>query len=140
MKERIAFWYLLTEIQPCTFGIKYIFQDVLNKTKDKSITLIISRILSNNAISCGIYSITFIEYMIAGKALDNFGHLLNFFSAGSGCVSISSFASLVGIYVGIISSAVKLKFWALITGIKNYKSTMKKEGEMHDNIVLLAKN
>ena len=74
------------------------------------------------------------------KALDNFGHLLNFFSAGSGCVSISSFASLVGIYVGIISSAVKLKFWALITGIKNYKSTMKKEGEMHDNIVLLAKN
>ena len=69
MKERIAFWYLLTEIQPCTFGIKSIFQDVLNKTKDKSITLIISRILSNNAISCGIYSITFIEYMIAGKTL-----------------------------------------------------------------------
>ena len=53
-----------------TFGIKYISQDVLNKTKDKSITLIISRILFNNAISCGIYSITFIEYMIAGKTLD----------------------------------------------------------------------
>ena len=73
------------------------------------------------------------------KALDYFAHFLKIVSAGSGCVSISAFASLVVVLVVIISSAVKSKICALIARIKNVKSIMKKKREMHVNIVLLAK-
>ena len=44
----------------------------------------------------------------------------------TGCVSISAFASLVAIPVGITSSAVGIKICAIIEGIKKYKSTEKK--------------
>ena len=42
------------------------------------------------------------------------------------CVSISSFGSLVGIPVGITSSAIGLKLCAITAGIKKYKSIIKK--------------
>ena len=42
------------------------------------------------------------------------------------CVSISSFASLVGISVAIAGSAVELKICAITAGIKMYKSIIKK--------------
>ena len=47
-----------------------------------------------------------------------FKHFLIFISAVSGCVSISAFASLVGIPVGI---------FAVSEGIKKYKSITKKK-------------
>ena len=43
-------------------------------------------------------------------------------SAITGCVSISAFASLVGIPIGITSSAIGLKTCAITAAIKKYKS------------------
>ena len=58
----------------------------------------------------------------------------------TGCVSISFFASLVGISIGITSSAIGLKICAITAGIKKYKSIIKKKKKKHDKIVLLAKS
>ena len=60
-------------------------------------------------------------------ALNYFEHFVIFISAVSGCVSISPFGSLVGIPVGITSSAVGLKIFVISSGIKNYKSIIKKK-------------
>ena len=48
-------------------------------------------------------------------------------SAITGCISISAFASLLGIPIGNTSSAIGLKIWAIAAGIKNYKSIIKKK-------------
>ena len=45
-------------------------------------------------------------------------HLLVLISTISGCVSISAFVSLVGIPIGITSSAIGLKTCVITTGIK----------------------
>ena len=45
-------------------------------------------------------------------------HLLTLFYAVTGCVSISTFTFLVGIPIGITSSAVELKYCAITAGIK----------------------
>ena len=58
----------------------------------------------------------------------------------TGCVSISAFASLVGIPMGITSSAMRLKICAIIARIKKYKSIIKKKKKEHDKIVVLAKS
>ena len=54
-------------------------------------------------------------------------------------VVISAFASLVGIPIGIMSSAIRLKICVITAGIKKYESIIKKK-KKHDNIVLLAKS
>ena len=56
------------------------------------------------------------------------------------CVSISTFASLVGIHIKITSSAIWLKVCAITAGIKKYRSTIKKKKRKHDKILLLAKS
>ena len=59
----------------------------------------------------------------------------------TGCVSISAFASLVGIPIGITSSETELKTSVITAGIKKYKSMIKKKKKKkHDKIVLLAKS
>ena len=47
-------------------------------------------------------------------------------STVTGCVSISTFTSLVAIPVGIISSTIGIKGCAITSGIKKYKSIIKK--------------
>ena len=59
------------------FGIKYIPQEVLNKIKDKSNSLNISRKQSDDSIMCEFYFIAFKERMLAGKTLP---YYTNFFS------------------------------------------------------------
>ena len=59
-------------------------------------------------------------------------HFLTLASAVTGCISISAFASLLGILIGITSCAIRLKTCAITVGIKKYKSIIKK-------VVLLAK-
>ena len=59
-------------------------------------------------------------------------------STVTGCVSC--FASLVGIPVGITSSAVGLKIWVTIEVIKKHKSIIETKKKKHDIIVLLAKS
>ena len=45
----------------------------------------------------------------------------------TGCISISTFASLTGISIGITSSAIGLTICAITPGIKSYKSIIKKK-------------
>ena len=52
-----------------SFGFEYIPQEVLNKTRDKSITQKIFRTLLDDSIMCGFYFITFTEYLVAEKTL-----------------------------------------------------------------------
>ena len=59
-------------------------------------------------------------------------------SAVTGCVSISDFASLVDISVGVTSSAVELKFFVITEGVKKYKSIIKKKKKKYDKRVFLA--
>ena len=67
-------------------------------------------------------------------------HSLIVISTFTECVSISIFASLVGISIGITSSAIVLKNCVIAVGIKKGKSIIKKKKKRHDKIVLLAKS
>ena len=53
----------------------------------------------------------------------------------TGCISISDFASLHGIPLGLTSSAIGLQICAIIN-----KSIIEKKKKKHDKIVLLAKS
>ena len=48
-------------------------------------------------------------------------HFLILVSAVNGCISISAFGSLLGIRIGITSSAKGLKIFTITAGIKKYK-------------------
>ena len=61
------------------------------------------------------------------KVLNYIELLLVLISAVTGCVSISSFLSLVGTPIGITSSAIGLKICVINAGIKKYKSIIKKK-------------
>ena len=50
-------------------------------------------------------------------------------STGTGCVFISTFASLVCVPVGITRSAVGINICAVAAGIKNYKSIIRQKDE-----------
>ena len=65
--------------------------------------------------------------------------MLGLASIITGCVSISAFASLVCILVGITSFAVRLKICAITAEIKKYKSVIKKKKKKYDKIMLLEK-
>ena len=54
-------------------------------------------------------------------ALNYIEHFLILASTITGCVSISAFVSLVGIPIGVTSSAIRIKICAITAGIKNYK-------------------
>ena len=60
-------------------------------------------------------------------------------SAVCRCFSIYAFASILGIHIGITSSAIELKICAITAKIKKYKSIIKKKKKKDDKIVLLAK-
>ena len=74
------------------------------------------------------------------RVLNYIEHLLLLIATVTECVFISTFTSLVGIPIGITSSAIRLKICVLITGIKKYKSIIKKKKEENDKIGLLAKS
>ena len=65
--------------------------------------------------------------------------LLIFVSTVAGCISIPAFSYLVGIPIEITSSVIGLKICVITSGIKKYKSIIKKKKKKHDKIVLLAK-
>ena len=64
---------------------------------------------------------------------------LDLASTTTGYILISAFTFLIGIPIGIMSSAIGLKICAITRGIKKYKSINKKKKKRHDKIVLLAK-
>ena len=71
---------------------------------------------------------------------DYIDHLIFSVSTVSGYVSISVFSSLVGVPVGITSSAIGLIICVITARIKKRKSIIKKKKKKHDKIVLLAKS
>ena len=73
------------------------------------------------------------------KILIYIEHFLIFASAITRCVLITAFASLVGFYIGMTSSAIGLKIWAITAAIQKYKSIIKKKKKKHHEIVLFAK-
>ena len=72
--------------------------------------------------------------------LNHIEHFLILASTITGCISISDFASLVDIPIGIMISAIGLKICATTAAIKKYKSIIKKNKKKLDKIVLLAKS
>ena len=71
-------------------------------------------------------------------ALNYIEHFLILASRLTGYISVSAFASLLGITIGITISAIGLKICAITAGIKT--SIIKKKKRKHDKIVLLAKS
>ena len=67
-------------------------------------------------------------------------HFLILVSTVTRCISISAFASLLGVPIGITSSVIGLKICAITAGIKKYKPVIKKKKRKHDKIVLLSKS
>ena len=53
-------------------------------------------------------------------------HFLVLASTITGCISISAFASLLGIPIEVTSSATGLNIFAIAAGIKKYKYIIKK--------------
>ena len=72
------------------------------------------------------------------KILHYIEHFFILAFAVSRCISKSAFASLLGIPIGITSSAIGFRIGAIATAIKKYKSIIKKKKKKHDKIVLLA--
>ena len=65
-------------------------------------------------------------------------HFLILASTITGCISISAFATLLGIPIWIASSAIGLKLCVIAAGIKKYQPIIKKKN--HDQIASLAKS
>ena len=76
------------------------------------------------------------------KDCANLNYVEHFPSLGStitGCISISVLASLVGIPIGITSSAMELKICTITAALKKYKSMIQIKKKKQDKIVLLGK-
>ena len=71
--------------------------------------------------------------------LDYIEHFSILASTVTGCISISAFASLVGIFIGITSSVIALKIYTITATIRKYKSIINKNSKKHTKIVLVAK-
>ena len=81
-----------------------------------------------------------VKYKKTCKYSNYVEHLLILVSTVAGCVSVSTFASLVFVLVGITSSAVGIKMCAITAGVKKYKAIIKKKKKNHDKIVLSGKD
>ena len=75
------------------------------------------------------------KYKKTCKDLNYVENLVILAFAVTGCVWISTFASLVCVLVGIMSSAGGINICAITAGIKKYKSIIKKKKKKHDSVV-----
>ena len=80
------------------------------------------------------------KHKMVCTTLNYIEHFLILGSTVTGSVSISVYASLVGIPIGITSSAIGLKIFVITAAIKKYKLIIKKKKKNPDKIVLLAKS
>ena len=80
------------------------------------------------------------KYKKTCKYLNYAEHLIILVSTVTGCVSISAFASLVWVPVGITSSAIGIQICRFTVAIKKYKSIIKTKRKKHDKVVLLGKD
>ena len=63
------------------------------------------------------------------RVLNYFDHSLIVTSAINGFITISAFVSLVGVSITIADSAIKIEKCLITSGIKKYKSIIKKNKE-----------
>ena len=80
------------------------------------------------------------KHKMVCTTLNYIEHFLILGSTVTGSVSISVYASLVGIPIGITSSAIGLKIFVITAAIKKYKLIIKKKNKKPDKTVLLAKS
>ena len=66
-------------------------------------------------------------------------HFLILASPVTGCISISAFASVLGIPIGITSSSIELSIFTIPVGVKMYKQIIKKKKKKHGKMILIAK-
>ena len=71
------------------------------------------------------------------RPLNYFESVLAFVFTISGCVSISAFASLVGVSVSIVSSMIKN--FTITAVIKKHKLIVQKKKKKYDKVKLLTK-
>ena len=67
------------------------------------------------------------KYKTFSTILNNIEHFLISVSTVTGCISVSAFASLLCIPIGIMSSAIGLKIFEITARIKRYNSIIKKK-------------
>ena len=70
-----------------------------------------------------------VQFIEEIKKIEFHLHLLILPFAVTGCLSISGFASLVGIPLVIASSAAKIKICTITAEIKTFKAIIKKKNE-----------
>ena len=70
------------------------------------------------------------KYIKTCKYSNYVDHLPILASTVTGCVSISSFASLVCVPVGVTISLIGINICTITAGIKKYKSVIKKEEQI----------
>ena len=98
-----------------------ITQKVRLKTMDETRNCLIEEANRNKLISK--------KHKNVSATLNYIEHFLILGSAITGCVSIFAFTSLVGIPIGITSSAIELKTCVITVGIKKCKSIIKEKGK-----------
>ena len=81
-----------------------------------------------------------INWWVESTTLNYIERFLVLASTITGCISISFFASLLGIPIKITSSAIGLRLCSITSGIKKYLSIIKKQKKKREKIVLLAKS
>ena len=72
-------------------------------------------------------------------ALNYIENFLILVFAVTGSISISGFASFLGILIEITTYAIALKICVITAGIKKWKSIIKKKEMKYNQIILLAK-
>ena len=108
-----------------------ISQEVRLKKRDETGNYFIEKLNQNN-----LSSKKQAKVFTAWNYID---HLLILVSLITGYISISSFAILVDIAVGIASTSIGLKLFVIAAEIRKYKSINKEEGKKHDKVLLLVK-
>ena len=73
-------------------------------------------------------------------AINYIEHFLTLASVVTEWISISGFASILNMSLGITILAIGLKICAVTAWIKKYKSIIKKQKKNYDKIVLLVKS
>ena len=107
----------------CNYFKNMVEENISQEFKLKNIDYFLEEIEQNELI--------FRKHKIFSTTLNNIEHFLFLASTISGCISISGFGSLLGISIGILSSAIGLRICAIVAGIKKYKSIIKKKKKKH---------
>ena len=106
---------------------KYISQELRLKNIDETKNCFVQETAQNELISK--------KHKKFETAVNCAKHFLILLSAVNGCISVSAFASVLGIPLGITSSVIGLKMYAITGEIKKYKSIIKETKKKNAGIV-----